>query len=166
MKWKKPTVITILLLLFFQKSAYGAPSSALDIFDIIYRLEPGTNVEVAYDMLGSPHERIERMLTMPPALRWDIKPYGTYILYLRDSFTIHTSTYHEIYDQMEPALQRYKELKEGFHEILDVAGVPFREFDHTTGWLIGNFFGVKYEKLSFLLGSKHRVGIFFVPRKE
>ena len=164
---RKKLTVVIALLLLFSKIAYGTPPSALDIGKIIYHLEPGTNVEVAYDMLGPPDKKTGRFFTTPPALRWDLTPYGTIMIFLSDSFTIHTSLYSEIYDQMEPALQRYKELEEVFHEILDAAGVAFKKFEHATACLIENsFFGLEYKKVSSFLGSKHKVSIYFVKRKE
>ena len=164
---RKKLTVAIVLLLLFSEVAYGVPPSALGIFRIIYNLEPGTNVEIAYDMLGSPQRRTWRIFMIPPALRWDITTDRTIIVFLRDNSTIGSSIYYENYNQMESALQRYKEIKEAFHEILDAAGARFREFEHGTAWSIGNsVFGVEYKKVNYFLSSKHRVSALFVPRTE
>ena len=127
---RKKLIVVIVLLLLFSKTASGATPSALDICKIIYYLEPGTNVEVAYDMLGFPHKRTWRILMIPPSLRWDITTDRTIIVFLRDNSTIKSSIYFENYNQMEPALQRYKELKDGYHKVFDAVGIPFRESEH------------------------------------
>ena len=164
----KKLIVVIVLLLLFSKIAYGAPPPALDIFKIIFDLEPGANVEVAYDMLGFPHKETWRIFMIPPSLRWDITTDRTIIVFLRDDSTINSSIYFENYNQMEPALQRYKELKDGYHKVFDAVGVPFKESEHRierlTSWSIGNnVFGVGFIKIGFFLSSKYRVQTLFVP---
>ena len=157
----KITVVIVFLLL-FQSAAYGNPPSALDIYTQIIPLHPGADVQVAYDTLGLPHERTERILMIPSTLRWYITTDITITVYLRENSTINFSAYSETYNQMEPAHQRYKELKESFNEILGI-DVPFEEFEHGVARLVGNFlFGVGHKKVSSPLGPKYRITIVFV----
>ena len=164
---RKKLIVVVLLLLLFQIVAYGAPPSAFDVLKTVYYLEPGTNVEIAYDMLGPPDKKTGRIFTIPPALRWYLTSDRTVLIFLSGDSVIKDTIYSEIYDQMEPARQRYEEFKDCLHEIKRVNDTVFRDYGHGIAWLIENsVFGVEFEKVSIFFGSKHVVRVVFVAQRR
>ena len=144
MRWGKLTAAIILSLLLFQSTVYGAPPSALDIYNQLLPLQPGENINIAHDLLGPPHEIGEREGELLPHY-WQRTTKTTnvnvpaeiiMVVILRNNSIIDSSTYIEVFEQAVPAHQRYLELKEGFHNTLRA---PFGEGEYSITWAVGNF---------------------------
>ena len=143
MRKKLLVIVFVLLYAFSQDTAYGATPSALDIYNLIYPLQPGVNVQVAYDILGPSHEITERKGTIPPGLIWYPAPNRAIVVFLRNDSTLENCSYVEIYEEKEFARQRYEVLKGDFRSIL---GTPLQEFEWGTSWRVKNFtFAMDYE---------------------
>jgi hypothetical protein len=133
--WKKLACITILLL-HFNRPVYGEAPSARDIYKQLYLLYPGAVIKIAYEMLGSPQEKVGRIFIIPPNLHWILALDRRLIVYLRNDSIISFTYYLESYKQIETARERCKELKEGFCKMF---GAPLGDFDDGIIWYVDDF---------------------------
>ena len=144
--WKKFAVATLLLLV-SHGTVFGAIPSAFDIFSQMYAMQPGTDVKVAYDLLGPPHETNDE----PHMLFWHFAPNRIVFILLRNNSIIENISYIEIYEQMELAAKRCEELKQGFCEII---GLPGKETKLGTGWFIkDSIFAVDYVEVDYTFNA-------------
>jgi len=126
--------------LIFQGIVFGDTPSAIDIYNQMYPIQPGTNVKVAYEMLGNPQEKSR----IHNSLMWQLASNRFLVVFVNNSI-IKDNGYFETYEQIEIARQRYEELKEGFYKILG-SPIEVKELECASAWYVRNsLFTLVYE---------------------
>ena len=138
-------IIAFLLVLFSLNMAHAAMPTALEIYNQIHSLQPGTDVDVAYKLLGAPQEKYEGTKETPACLKWYSAIFNVeetfFVFYDDNNKRIDTVSYSETYDEFKTARQRYEVLKDGIFKILGTPVkdlVPINNLGWVTEWNVGD----------------------------
>jgi hypothetical protein len=147
--WKKSTVLIALILLLWRSACANEniPVTGIFLYEQISLLHPGVDIDIAYKLLGTPKERIEKNGNMPLGLLWEPSKFngGTIFVFEEDD-KIESIGYSEVYDQKEVAHQRYERLREELYKILGPFFLTKPEIE--TIWHIDNFvFALGWEEI-------------------